>query len=126
LEYPDLRRAIKEQAAKYRPSKIIIEDKGSGTSLLQDLKTDRVMGLYPYCPPPGNDKPMRLYAQSAVFENGQVFLPKNASWLHEYVRELTSCPGSKYDDQVDSTTQALVYMTSISKNLAIWAALGAP
>ncbi len=44
----------------------------------------------PYLPPPGNDKLMRLYAQTTYFENCRVFLRKGASWLQEYVDELTS------------------------------------
>jgi predicted phage terminase large subunit-like protein len=66
-----------------------------------------------YCPPPGNDKQMRLFAQASVFENGRVWLPKNAAWLAEYERELTCFPGTKHDDQVDSTTQALHYLSSL-------------
>jgi predicted phage terminase large subunit-like protein len=45
---------------------------------------------------------MRLFAESAVFDNGLVWLPKEALWLAEYVRELTTFRGTKYDDQVDS------------------------
>jgi predicted phage terminase large subunit-like protein len=53
---------------------------------------------------------MRLYAQTAKFENGLVLLPSSASWLKDYVHELTTFPGAKFDDQVDSTTQALDHM----------------
>jgi phage terminase large subunit-like protein len=34
----------------------------------------------------------------------------NAPWLGEYVVELVGFPGTKHDDQVDSTTQALHYL----------------
>ena len=57
-----------------------------------------------------NDKLMRLEAQSIKFESGRVYLPSHASWLDEYVREITGFPGSKYDDQVDSTSQALEFL----------------
>ncbi len=50
-------------------------------------------------------------------------LPRTASWLDEYRRELTAFPGSKHDDQVDSTTQALHYMAS-NTTAEIWARLG--
>jgi hypothetical protein len=33
-----------------------------------------------------------------------------APWLPDYVNELTSFPGSRYDDQVDSTAQTLQYV----------------
>jgi phage terminase large subunit-like protein len=44
-------------------------------------------------------------------------------WLDDYVRELTAFPGSKFDDQVDSTAQALDYMKKY-RPLEIWAKLG--
>jgi predicted phage terminase large subunit-like protein len=65
---------------------------------------------------------MRLHAQTAELENGRVLLPRLAPWLDEYVRELTSFPGSKYDDQVDSTTQALDHLKS-HRLQEIWARL---
>jgi hypothetical protein len=52
----------------------------------------------------------RLHACSDRFEKGRVLLPTNAPWLDEYVMELVGFSGTKYDDQVDSTTQALDYM----------------
>jgi len=66
---------------------------------------------------------MRLHAQSAEFESGRVILPNAAPWLNEYRRELTTFPGSKFDDQVDSTAQALDYMKK-HRSLEIWAKLG--
>jgi phage terminase large subunit-like protein len=53
---------------------------------------------------------MRLNAQTSLFENGSVLLPRNAPWLADYIAELTGFPGSRHADQVDSTTQALDYL----------------
>jgi predicted phage terminase large subunit-like protein len=107
LSYPDLKRAVGEQFRKFYPFKVLIEEKSSGISLLQDLNSEGVYGVESYKPAPGSDKIMRLGAQSLKFESARVCLPKQAPWLDEYVRELTGFPGSKYDDQVDSTSQAL-------------------
>lgn len=109
LEYPDLKRAIRNQALVHNAQIILIEDKASGTQLVQDLKSDGMPGIVRYEPPPC-DKIMRLHSQSAAFENGLVLLPADAHWLDEYTRELLSFPGSKFDDQVDSTTQALAWL----------------
>src|SRR5262249_52500884 len=43
LGYPDLKRSIQEQADRYHPTNILIEDKASGTQLIQDLVRE---GLY--------------------------------------------------------------------------------
>jgi len=112
LNYPDLRRAVREQARRHRADAIVIEDKASGTQLIQDLRADGVCGIRPFDPLPGSDKTLRLYAQTAEFEGGRVLLPRTAPWLSDYVRELTAFPGTKYDDQVDSTTQALTHLKS--------------
>ena len=110
LNYPDLKRAIIAQAEKFRPREIVIEDKSSGTQLIQDLTNEGMLEVVGYKPPPGADKVMRLHACSDRFENGRVFLPANAPWLDLYVQELVGFPGTKFDDQVDSTTQALDHM----------------
>ena len=53
---------------------------------------------------------MRLHAQCATIENGGVWVPESAPWLAEYVHELTTFPGSKHDDMVDSTSQLLEWL----------------
>jgi len=116
LNYPDLRRKAIELAHLHKPYTILVEDRASGTQLIQDLEAERLSGVTPYLPPPGNDKVMRLHAQTALFENGQVLLPHHADWLADYVAELTSFPGSRHDDQVDSTTQALHHMRENSSS----------
>ena len=110
LNYPDLKRAIVFQAERFDAGEIVIEDKSSGTQLIQDLQNDGVRTVIEYKPPPGADKVMRLHACSDRFENGRVFLPVNAPWLEEYLLELVGFPGTKHDDQVDSTTQALDHL----------------
>lgn len=106
MEYPELKRAVRDQAQRYKPNTILIEDKSSGIQLIQELKREGLGSVKPY-DPLGNDKVMRLHAQTAIIENGLFLLPRQAHWLADYVQELISFPGSKHDDQVDATTQAL-------------------
>ena len=117
LNFPALKKAFMEQARKHRPHIILVEDKASGTQLIQEMKNERIQGVKASEPPPGNDKVMRLFSQTTLFENGNVFLPEGAPWLQEYLRELAAFPGGKYDDQVDSTTQALEYFTNFIRKL---------
>jgi len=44
-------------------------------------------------------------------DRGDVLLRRRAPWLSDYVAELTSSPTSRYDDQPDSTAQALPWIT---------------
>jgi|SRR5579862_319184 len=107
VQFPELKRAVADLQRQFDPSKIVIEDKSSGTALIQALQSDCVFGIEPYQPAPGSDKLMRFAAQAIKFEGGKVLLPSQAPWLDDYVREITGFPGGKHDDQVDSTSQAL-------------------
>ncbi|MGE0270239.1 MAG: phage terminase large subunit [Alphaproteobacteria bacterium] len=117
LDYPDLKRAVHQQAQDHQASVILIEDHGSGTSLIQDLKHERVHGVTGI--KPDKDKVMRLHAQTGTIENGLVHLPTSASWLDCYLLELTTFPNAKFDDQVDSTSQALGWIKIEGREPAI-------
>ena len=108
VDFPGLKIAVIAQHLKYQPDTILVEDKSSGTALIQELHAAHIYAVKAVIPE--GDKKMRLYNKSVLFENGAVCLPEKASWLTEYVHELTSFPTAKYDDQVDSTTQALTYL----------------
>jgi predicted phage terminase large subunit-like protein len=105
MDYPALKHAVAEQALAFDPKTILIEDKASGTSLIQELIHDGVHGVSGY--EPMMDKIMRLHNVSSTIEHGFVHLPEKAEWLAEYLHELTTFPKGKHDDQADSTSQAL-------------------
>jgi predicted phage terminase large subunit-like protein len=105
LGYPELKRAVREQAGAFNPQMIVIEDKGSGTQLIQEL-VDEGMHSIKRCEPK-MDKVMRLSTVTSTIENGFVHLPEKAPWLAEYLHELSTFPKGKNDDQADSTSQAL-------------------
>jgi len=107
LAYPDLKRAVLEQDQMFSPSVILIEDKASGTQLIQDLVEAGLSKVTRYSP--DGDKIMRFHAQTATIENGFVYLPREAHWLADYLHELTIFPNGRHDDQVDSTSQALAW-----------------
>ena len=56
---------------------------------------------------PEGDKLVRMEAQSARFEAGQVHLPKEASWLAAFLHEMLAFPMARHDDQIDSVSQFL-------------------
>jgi predicted phage terminase large subunit-like protein len=107
LGFPDLKRAVIAWAAEFRPDAILIEDRASGTQLVQELiaagcrRATRVL--------PQGDKVMRMHAQSATIENGFVLVPEEAPSLADYLAEFASFPKGRHDDQVDSTAQALAW-----------------
>jgi predicted phage terminase large subunit-like protein len=113
VDYPTLKRAVVEQAKRWQARVTIIEDKASGTQLIQDLIHDGVPGIRRYEPPPGEDKIMRMHSSSSTIENGFVYLPEKAEWLAEYLHEFRLFPRGRHDDQVDSTSQALDWVRQL-------------
>lgn len=107
LDFPDLVKAAVRLHAEHQPHGLLIEDEGSGTSLSQDLRAR--LGIFAITRRPKTDKETRLATVAPMFESGQVFVPHEAPWLAEFIRELCGFPNVKHDDQVDSVTQYLLW-----------------
>lgn len=118
LEYPDLRRKVRELAVQHKASILLIEDTVAGTPLIQELSRE-VLAHIKAIKPKG-DKVVRMQIQTPAIEAGNVWIPQEAYWLGDYLNELAMFPKGKYDDQIDSTAQALAYIKELgsSGNLA--------
>jgi predicted phage terminase large subunit-like protein len=113
LEYPALKLKVKELHARWKPQTVLIEDKASGIQLIQDLRSEGLYAATPY--KPQAEKVMRMLAQTPTIEQGKVYLPELAHWRADYIKELTSFPKAKHDDQADSTAQALEWFATKGK-----------
>ena len=120
LEYPDLREAAVAQFNLFKPDHVLVEDKASGTQLIQELKAAGLYSIEGVLPDSGVDKIMRFRAVTPLFASGRVHVPTEAPWLSDYLDELFAFPGSKYDDQIDATAYALNYMRGESDNRRMW------
>jgi predicted phage terminase large subunit-like protein len=108
LQYPDLRRKIASLAARHGAGTVLIENAGSGTTLLQDLRHDLPDGMTrPIGQKPEGSKTDRMAVQVNKIEAGHVHLPKEADWLDTFLLELLAFPNGRHDDQVDSVSQFL-------------------
>lgn len=106
--YPDLKKAVCNLYARWKPDALLIEDKASGQQLIQDLRREGeipVIGLMPK-----NDKVTRFAAVSAMIEAGRLLLPEEAPWLAAFEDELLRFPNATHDDQVDALTQYLDWL----------------
>jgi len=109
-ESPELRRRMVDVAKSHAVDATLVEDTELGRALAQDLR--RTGQLFPLLQQARYNKTARLLAQAARFEAGQVYLPRSAGWLADYLSELLAFPAGRNDDQVDSTSQALKYLTA--------------
>lgn len=111
LTYPDLKMTIENFANKFLPKYLLIEDKASGQSIIQDLKLSNRNNIVPI--KPKLDKVTRFASVVPIFQAGKVFLPEKASYKREMINELLNFPNVKHDDIVDSISQFL----NFSKNM---------
>ena len=115
IPYPMLKRKALELATRWAGRKdlfiahplfsVLIEDKASGISLIQDLRTETTLNITAI--QPEGDKVTRAHVVTPQFEAGKVFLLIGAPWLEDYKMELLSFPNGLTADQVDSTSQFL-------------------
>lgn len=118
MKFPALLARIKSVAVAAREKyglrivKVIIEDKASGTQLIQMLEEDEEVRLpvVPFEPTGLGDKVARFQSVTPHISAGKVFLPKAGSvpWLADYEAEIARFPMSEHKDQVDMTSQFLL------------------
>jgi len=128
FDYPELKRRVRDEHARWRPAVVLIEDRASGTQLIQELLDEGMHAVTRYRPE--TDKVMRIPGTpalaggrpgTAMIENGFVHLPETAPWLALYLHELASFPYGRHDDQVDSTAQMLDWFKASGREDGIFA-----
>jgi predicted phage terminase large subunit-like protein len=108
VEFPELKRVLVSLAELWKPNTILVEDRASGQSLIQELKNFTALPILPV--KVDSDKQTRAQAVTPLMEAGKIFLPESAPWVSDYIEEMASFPNGIYDDVVDATTQALNYL----------------
>lgn len=104
FEYPDLKAKAIALNTIYRGQALrglYVEDRSSGTSLIQDLRDRSGMIILPYRPGT-TDKVSRAKLITPLIHGGRVFLPEGAPWIDDFTAECEAFPDSKNDDQVDA------------------------
>lgn len=107
LEFPDLKRAVVSAAAKWNPHAVLIEDKATGQSLLQELTRDTRIPLLPV--KADKDKVSRANAITPTVEALLVYLPEDGAWVQDFLDEAAAFPNAPHDDQVDALVHAITW-----------------
>ncbi len=113
MDFPTLKRAVRDLARGHGAGIVLVEERASGISLIQELRAEG-FSIVQAAPALDGDKNMRLRGQTAKIEGGFVLFPREAHWLDTYLLELVTFPNTKNDDQVDSTVYALAWSTEHS------------
>jgi predicted phage terminase large subunit-like protein len=101
LEYPELREEIKRSAKEYKPDVILIEEKGSGISIGQELR--RTTNLPIRMQQVKGDKITRAHLASSFLEGGAVWYMQR-EWAKEVIKQCADFPKGSHDDIVDTCT----------------------
>jgi predicted phage terminase large subunit-like protein len=109
---------VRAYREKWRPDLILVEEAGSGRSLIAELTHERrtapekdLWGWKVQPCRPAASKVERWAAQAGKLESAFALLPETADWLEDLRFEITGFPQRRHDDQVDSISQFLQYTT---------------
>lgn len=109
LEFPELIKFLKSWTAANgytNQSRIFIEPKASGKSLVQQLRRESELNVVEDAAPT-DSKIVRAHAVTSIIEAGRVYLPLNESWTDSFLHQCITFPGGRHDDEVDCLTGAL-------------------
>jgi predicted phage terminase large subunit-like protein len=123
LQYPDMKdKVLDEYEVVYGEGKdarrvdlVLVEEKASGISLIQDLQRAHVF-VRAYNPGRA-DKVQRLSIVANIIRAGRVWIPESSSrkgfvrdWAEGMVSQICSFPETTHDDFCDAMSQALRYL----------------
>lgn len=127
IEAPELESTAKAIWAKWNQSDIArcrgmkVEDKVSGTGLIQQLRKSKIP-VEPISRSSGKlkgDKEARARDAAPFMAAGCVYVPADALWIDEYKSEFATFPKGRHDDQIDPTCDAIIDMLTGSDNLLL-------
>lgn len=106
LDLPELKRLLTNANARWRPKGLRsfhVEEAGSGTMLLQEMRSNSGIALIPRKVSRVQDrKEQDIHAVTPLLEGGLVYLPDDAPWVDDFLTECSTFPDGAHDDQVDA------------------------
>jgi predicted phage terminase large subunit-like protein len=114
LDFGPTMAAIKACHAKFpQAHAVLIEDKANGPAIISELQKE-IPGVVAVNPEGG--KIARAQATAPLWEAGSIELPDpqvfDVPWVEDYLHNICAFPKAAHDDDMDATSQALIYMRS--------------
>src|SRR5579859_2326163 len=112
LDFAPTMAAIKSCYGKFpEVNAVLIEDKANGPAIISELQKE-IPGVIGVNPEGG--KLARAQATAPLWEAGSILLPDpqvyGLHWMDDYLHNICTFPKAAHDDDVDATTQALIWM----------------
>jgi predicted phage terminase large subunit-like protein len=108
MEYPELKAEILSYEAKHSPNIVLVEDKATGTPIIQELSRDNKINFISILPE--GDKVQRAHASSSTVKAGNVYIRSNATWSHKLTNQLILFPNCQIKDIMDAFSQYINYI----------------
>jgi predicted phage terminase large subunit-like protein len=105
-EFHTLMRDVPRFNALHHAHAVLIENKGTGTSLIQVLRTSG-QNIIPIAPQKIGDKQYRFEMAVPAMEAQRVYLPRRADWVPVFLEELLTFPTAPHDDIPDAFSQLI-------------------
>jgi len=106
-EYPDTKANLLMFAAKFPSANtILVEDASTGASIIQELRKECNYGIVPISHG-GVAKEIRFRNSTGAMANGNIYFPKQATWLFDFEDQLMKFPKGSHDDDCDAFSQFL-------------------
>jgi predicted phage terminase large subunit-like protein len=114
LDFGPTMAAIKACHGKFpQAHAVLIEDKANGPAIISELRKE-IPGVVAVNPEGG--KMARAQATAPLWESGGIELPDpqvfGCTWMEDYLHNICAFPKAAHDDDMDATSQALIYMRS--------------
>jgi predicted phage terminase large subunit-like protein len=106
-DFPQLCKQVISQYHKFKPDVVLIEDKASGQSLIQEMRNNSALPVIAILPK--GDKISRVARITPLLEAGRISFVKEI-WNDELEAEMMAFPSGKHDDMVDSLSQGLNWL----------------
>lgn len=121
--YPILKSSCVSLANKFKPDAFLIEDKSSGSSLIQDLQDHTSIPVVAI--EPEADKITRMDTQTPSIEAGLISLPDplynpEAGWLSYLEECLMHFPQPNSWDELDALSQFIKWTKTKKNKIEIW------
>ena len=112
LDFGPTMAAVKACHARFpQAHAVLIEDKANGPAIISELRKE-IAGVVAVNPEGG--KLARAQATAPLWEAGSIELPDpqifGITWMEDYLHNICTFPKAAHDDDVDATSQALIYM----------------